>query len=318
MIDLHAPILGKGIKIAFPESTEPRTLKAIRILADKDLVKPVLIGNEKELHAAAKTVGITLDGIEIVAHDSDRFAQELADLRKEKGLSVQDAKELLKDAMYFATMLLHNNLVAGVVSGAVHPTAHTLRPALQIIKTRPGVALASSCFIMMTSKGLYFFADCALNIEFTAEELAAVGDATAQTARQFGVEPRVAFLSFSTKGSGVHERAEKVARAAKIAQQAMPDVPIDGEMQVDAAMDEVVGKLKAPGSKVAGHANVFIFPNLESGNIGYKLVQRFSGAKAYGPIVQGLKKPVNDLSRGCSVEEIIETACITAIQTQHQ
>ena len=170
----------------------------------------------------------------------------------------------------------------------------------------------------MTSTGLYFFADCALNIELTAEELAAVGDATAQTARHFGVEPRVAFLSFSTKGSGVHERAEKVARAAKIAQQAMPDIPIDGEMQVDAAMDEVVGKLKAPGSKVAGHANVFIFPNLESGNIGYKLVQRFSGAKAYGPIVQGLKKPVNDLSRGCTVEEIVETACITAIQTQHR
>ena len=145
MIDLHAPILGKGIMIAFPESTEPRTLKAIRILADKDLIKPVLIGNDIELRAVAKTVGISLDGIEIVEHDPDRFAQELADLRKEKGLSVQDAKELLKDAMYFATMLLHNNLVAGVVSGAVHPTSHTLRPALQIIKTRPGVARWPCC-----------------------------------------------------------------------------------------------------------------------------------------------------------------------------
>lgn len=317
MIDLHAPIKGKGIRIAFPESTEPRTLKAVRILADKELVHPVLIGNEAEIRAAGRAAGIALDGIEIVPHDADRFAQELADIRKEKGVTLADAKELLKDAMYFATMLLHNNLVAGVVSGAVHPTAHTLRPALQIIKTGPGVRLASSFFIMLTPKGLYFFADCSLNIELTAEELATVGVATAKTARRFDVEPRVAFLSFSTKGSGVHERAEKVARAAKIAQQELPDVPIDGEMQVDAAMDEVVGKLKAPGSKVAGHANVFIFPNLESGNIGYKLVQRFSGAKAYGPIVQGLKKPVNDLSRGCTVEEIVEVACITAIQTQH-
>lgn len=318
MIDLHAPIQGKGIRIAFPESDEPRTLKAIRVLADKDLVKPVLIGDEKKLREAARVQGITLDGIEVIPHEPKRFAQTLYDLRKEKGLTLEEAEHLLQDAMYFATMLLHEGTVAGVVSGAVHPTAHTLRPALQIIKTKPGVKIASSFFIMVTQKGLYFFADCALNIELDAEGLAAVGDATAQTARQFGVEPSVAFLSFSTKGSGQHERAEKVARAAKLAQAAMPDVPIDGEMQVDAAMDEVVGKLKAPGSKVAGHANVFIFPNLESGNIGYKLVQRFSDAKAYGPVVQGLKKPVNDLSRGCTPEEIVEVACITAIQTQQQ
>ena len=318
MIDIHAPVKGKGIRIAFPESTEPRTLKAIRVLADQDLARPVLIGNEAAIRAAARDVGVTIDGIEVIAHEPRRFAQQLSDLRKEKGLTFEEAERLLEDAMYFATMLLHNDLVAGVVSGAVHPTAHTLRPALQIIKTRPGVKLASSFFIMVTHKGLYFFADCALNIELDAEGLAAVGDATAQTARQFGVEPRVAFLSFSTKGSGQHERAEKVARAAKLAQEAMPDVPIDGELQVDAAMDEVVGKLKAPGSKVAGHANVFVFPNLESGNIGYKLVQRFSDAKAYGPIVQGLKKPVNDLSRGCTPEEIVEVACITAIQSEQR
>jgi phosphate acetyltransferase len=316
MIDLHAPIKGKGIRIAFPESTEPRTLKAVRILADKELLHPVLIGDEQTIREAARAAGVSTDGIEIVPHEPKRFAQQLHELRKEKGLGLEEAEHLLTDAMYFATMLLQSDLVAGVVSGAVHPTAHTLRPALQIIKTKPGVSLASSFFIMLTPKGLYFFADCSLNIELDAEGLAAVGIATANTAKRFGVEPVVAFLSFSTKGSGQHERAEKVARATALARAALPAVPIDGEMQVDAAMDEVVGKLKSPGSLVAGHANVFIFPNLESGNIGYKLVQRFSGAKAYGPIVQGLKKPVNDLSRGCTVEEIVEVACITAIQTQ--
>lgn len=314
MIDLHAPIVGKGVRIAFPESDEPRTLKAIRVLADKNLVKPVLIGDEKRLREAARAQGIALDGIEIIPHEPKRFAHTLADLRKEKGVTPADAEHLLADAMYFATMLLHEGTVDGVVSGAVHPTAHTLRPALQIIKTKPGVKLASSFFIMVTQKGLFFFADCALNIELDAEGLAAVGMATAESARRFSIEPCVAFLSFSTKGSGQHPNAEKVARAVTIAQQAMPDVPIDGEMQIDAAMDETVGKLKAPGSKVAGHANVFIFPDLASGNIGYKLVQRFSDAKAYGPVVQGLKKPVNDLSRGCTSEEIVEVACITALQ----
>jgi phosphate acetyltransferase len=314
MIDLHAPIRGKGIRIAFPESTEPRTLKAVRVLADRDLVRPVLIGDEREIRAAARAVGIATDGIEVVAHDVKRFVADLAALRKEKGVTPDAARELLKDPMYFATMLLHTGVVAGVVSGAVHPTAHTLRPALQIIKTRPGVALASSFFVMETPKGIYLFADCSLNIELTAEELASVGIATAHSAKRFGIEPRVAFLSFSTKGSGVHERAEKVARAAKMAQRELPGVPVDGELQVDAAMDEVVCRLKAPDSPIKGHANVFIFPNLESGNIGYKLVQRFAGGKAIGPIVQGLKRPVNDLSRGCTSEEIVEVACVTAIQ----
>jgi phosphate acetyltransferase len=317
MIDLHTPIKGKNIRIAFPESNEPRTLKACAILVEKKLCVPVLIGNRDELLSAAKQVGVSLDGMDVVALVPEKFAPQLAEIRKEKGLSVDEAKQLLTDAMYFATMLLHLGAVDGVVSGAVHPTAHTLRPALQIIKTRPNVSLASSCFIMETPKGLFFFADCALNIELTADELAAVGVATVHTARKFGVAPRVAYLSFSTKGSGKHERAEKVARAAQLAKALMPDVPIDGEMQVDAAMDETVGKLKAPGSPVAGHANVFIFPSLEAGNIGYKLVQRFSGAKAIGPIVQGLRKPINDLSRGCSVEEIVEVACITALQSQH-
>ena len=317
MIDLHAPIKGKGIRVCFPESTESRTLKAARILVDQNLCVPVLIGNRDEILAAAKQQGVSIDGMEIVPLQPEKYAAQLAEIRKEKGLTVEEAKQLLTDPMYFATMLLYYDVVKGVVSGAVHPTAHTLRPALQIIKTRPNVSLASSFFIMVTPKGLYFFSDCSLNIELTADELAAVGIATAQTARRFGVSPRVAFLSFSTKGSGKHERAEKVARAAALAAKALPDIPIDGEMQVDAAMDEVVCKLKAPNSPIAGKANVFIFPNLESGNIGYKLVQRFSGAKAIGPIVQGLKKPVNDLSRGCTVEEIVEVACITAMQSMN-
>jgi phosphate acetyltransferase len=316
MLDLHAPIKGKGIRIAFSESEEPRTLKAVRVLADKQLVKPILVGEPQQIAQAAQTLGISLDGIELVAVDPARYAQDLSTLRASKGLSVADAQTLLTDAMYFATMLLQSGVVDGVVSGAVHPTAHTLRPALQIIKTNEHTPLASSFFLMETPRGLYFFADCALNIELNDEQLAAVGVATAATARSFGVEPRVAFLSFSTKGSGEHERAKTVARATRLAQQALPDVAIDGELQVDAAMDDVVGKLKAPGSPVAGRANVFIFPNLESGNIGYKLVQRFSGAKAIGPIVQGLRKPVNDLSRGCTVDEIIEVACVTAIQSQ--
>ncbi len=317
MIDLHSAITGKGIRIAFPEATEPRTLKAVRILADKKLIAPVLIGDPKAVAQAAHSHGVSIDGIEVMPVVPERYAPALADLRKEKGLTVEDAQALLADSMYYATMLLQTGAVAGVVSGAVHPTSHTLKPALQIIKTVPGTPLASSFFIMQTNRGVYFFADCALNIELNADELAAVGIATANSARRFGIEPRVAFLSFSTKGSGSHERAEKVARATRIAQQALPDIAIDGEMQVDAAMDEAVGKLKAPDSKVAGHANVFIFPNLESGNIGYKLVQRFSGAKAIGPVVQGLRKPVNDLSRGCTVDEIVEVACVTALQSQH-
>jgi phosphate acetyltransferase len=314
-MDLYSPVKGKGVRVAFPESNEPRTLKAVRYLADNGLCKPVLVGSWNVSLAAAKQLGISLDGIEHVEVTPDKFSQQLADLRREKELTLEEARELLKDSMYFATMLLHTGAVDGVVSGAVHPTAHTLKPALQIIKTRPNVRLASSFFIMETGRGLYFFADCALNIELTAEELASVGIATAQTARKFGISPRVAFLSFSTKGSGKHERAEKVARAALLAQQALPDVPIDGELQVDAAIDPDVAKIKAPNSNVAGRANVFIFPNLESGNIGYKLVQRFSGAKAIGPIVQGLHKPVNDLSRGCTWEEIVDVACITAMQT---
>jgi phosphate acetyltransferase len=318
MIDLHGPIKGKGVRIAFPESTEPRTLQAVRILLDQKLCVPVLVGNPDEIHAAAKQVGVSVDGMEIVPIVPDKYAQQLAEIRKEKGLSVDEARELLKDCMYFATMLLHFGIVDGAVSGAVHPTAHTLKPALQIIKTKPHIDLASSFFLMQTPKGVYFFSDCSLNIEYAnAEELAAVGIATAQTARKFGVSPRVAFLSFSTKGSGKHERAERVARAAALAAKAIPDIPVDGELQVDAAMDEVVCKLKAPNSPIAGKANVFIFPNLESGNIGYKLVQRFSGAKAIGPIVQGLKKPVNDLSRGCTVEEIVEVASVTALQVLH-
>jgi phosphate acetyltransferase len=314
MIDLHSPIKGKGVRIAFAEGTEPRTLKAVRILADQKLVHPVLIGDHNEILLAMKQQGLSLDGIETMPVQPQKYAQQLADLRKEKGLTVDQARELLKDNMYYATMLLQYGVVDGIVSGAVHPTAHTLKPALQIIKTRPNVQLASAFFMMETQRGLYFFADCALNIELTAEELAAVGIATAHTARKFGVQPKVAFLSFSTKGSGKHERADKVARAAQIAAQAMPDIPVDGEMQVDAALDEAVCKMKAPGSPLAGKANVLVFPNLESGNIGYKLVQRFSGAKAIGPIVQGLKKPVNDLSRGCTVEEIVEVACVTAMQ----
>ena len=314
ILDLQSPVRGKSVRVAFPESTEPRTLKAVRILADQHLCVPVLIGSSAEILEHARAAGVSIDGIEIVPHDSQRFAAQLAEIRKDKGLTVAQAQELLTDSMYFATMLLANGIVQGVVSGAVHPTAHTLRPALQIIKTRPTVSLASSFFIMETHRGLFFFSDCSLNIELTAEELASVGIATAHTAQRFGVEPKVAFLSFSTKGSGKHERAEKVARAAALAQQALPGIAVDGELQVDAAMDEVVCALKAPHSPIAGAANVFIFPNLESGNIGYKLVQRFSGARAVGPIVQGLKKPVNDLSRGCTVEEIVDVACITALQ----
>jgi len=316
-MDLRTPVKGKGARIAFPESTEPRTLKAARYLADNNLCKPVLVGNYTAMLAAAKKQGISLDGIEHIDVVPEKFSKQLSEIRKDKGLTLEQARELLQDSMYFSTMLLYIGAVDGVVSGAVHPTAHTLKPALQIIKTLPNSPLASTFFIMETTKGLFFFADCSLNIELTAEQLATVGVATAQTARKFGVEPRVAFLSFSTKGSGKHERAEKVALAAKLAAKALPEVVIDGELQVDAAMDAVVCELKAPGSPIAGKANVFIFPNLESGNIGYKLVQRFSGAEAIGPIVQGLKKPVNDLSRGCTWEEIVDVACITAKQSLH-
>jgi phosphate acetyltransferase len=312
-------------KIVLPEGTEARTLKAAEIVLKEGIADVVLLGKEEEIKEKAK--GLDISKAEILdpetSPDFDRYAMEYYELRKNKGVTVEDAKKLMKDPMYYGCMMVKLGQVDGMVSGAIHATADVFRPAFQIIKTAPNVKVVSSAFIMEVpacnygSDGVFVFADCAINPNPTAEELAAIAVASAHTAKVLvGIEPKVAMLSFSTKGSASHELVDKVRKATEIAKSLAPDLLIDGELQVDAAIVKEVGELKAPGSPVAGQANVLIFPDLQSGNIGYKLVQRLAKANAIGPISQGLAKPVNDLSRGCSVEDIVNVIAITSVQAQ--
>jgi phosphate acetyltransferase len=245
-------------------------------------------------------------------------------MRKAKGVTQDMALATCKDTLYFAVMMIKNNLADGMVSGAVHSTGDTLRPALQVIKTAPGISIVSSSFIMEVpnkkygENGVLIFADCAININPSSDEMAAIAVASAETAKSLaGIEPKIAMLSFSTKGSAKHELVDKVSQATAKLKEIAPDLLSDGELQADAALVETVGQLKSPGSPVAGHANVLIFPDLQAGNIGYKLVQRLAGAEAIGPICQGLARPVNDLSRGCSVDDIVSVVAITAVQAQN-
>ena len=251
------------------------------------------------------------------------YANLLFELRKAKGMTEEKAAQLVKDPMYYGVMMVKSGDADGLVSGAIHSTGDMLRPALQIIKSKPGIKTVSSCFLMECPNkaygddGVMIFADCAVNIDPDAEALANIALGAADSARSLaGIEPRVAMLSFSTKGSAKHDAVTKVQEATRIAKEMAPDLMLDGELQLDAALVEKVGQLKAPGSPVAGKANTLIFPSLEAGNIGYKLVQRLGGAEAYGPILQGIAKPCNDLSRGCSVEDIVATVAITAAQAQ--
>ncbi len=310
--------------IVLPESTEERMLKATRIILDEGIARVILLGEESEINSLARKAGTDLSGAEIVSlsgtEQAGQLAEKLYELRKHKGMTPEQAVETLKTPMYYAAMMVKEGLAHGYVAGAESTTGNTLKPALQIIKTRPGINVVSSFFLMVHPDsrwgvdGCLVFADCALVPDPDENELAEIAITTADSFKMMlEEEPLVAMLSFSTKGSASHPAVDKVANATKIVAGKRPDIKIDGEVQADAALIEKVGAGKAPGSPVAGRANVLIFPDLNSGNIAYKLVQRLAGAEAIGPVIQGIAKPVNDLSRGCSVEDIVSVAAITAI-----
>ena len=306
--------------IVLPESEDDRVLRAADSVLRRNVANVVLLGDENAVHARATELGLNISGARIVSvHDEElleKYATEFARLRAKKGVTLEQAREKVQDVSYFGTMMVHMGDADGMVSGAVHTTAHTIVPSFQIIKTKPGTSIVSSVFLMLLEDRVLVYGDCAVNPEPTAEQLADIAISSAETARQFGVEPRVAMLSFSTGTSGKGADVDKVRTATELVRQKAPELAVEGPIQYDAAIDPSVAATKAPGSAVAGRANVFIFPDLSSGNIGYKAVQRSSGAVAVGPILQGLNKPVNDLSRGALVEDIINTVAITAVQAQ--
>ncbi len=313
-------------RIVLPEGTEERTIKAAEIISKEGFADVTLIGNVgqiKELSA-----GLDYSNVSIIdPGESDKleaYADKFYELRKSKGITPEEARKQVLDPLYYACMMIKMGDADGMVAGAINTTGNTLRPALQIIKTAPGISVVSSSFIMeLPNKdygynGILMFGDCAVNPNPDADQLAAIAVSTAKTGAQLaGMEPKVAMLSFSTKGSAKHELVDKVVAATQKVKELDPTLSVDGELQADAALVEKVGQLKSPGSNVAGKANVLIFPDLQSGNIGYKLVQRLAGAQAIGPICQGLAAPVNDLSRGCSVEDIVSVVAITAVQAQN-
>jgi len=306
--------------IVLPEGAEPRILQAAEILSLRAVVDLTLLGNVDEVRAKAQNLGLQLEGIEILdpasAEQRDQYAATYYTLRKHKGISEQMAYDVMADVSYFGTMMVHFGHADGMVSGSAHTTQHTIRPAFEFIKTRPGAALVSSVFFMCLSDRVLVYGDCAVNPNPDAEQLADIAITSADTAATFGVDPRVAMLSYSTGESGKGEDVERVREATRIARERRPDLKIEGPLQYDAAVDASVAKTKLPGSEVAGRATVFIFPDLNTGNNTYKAVQRSAGAVAVGPVLQGLNKPVNDLSRGCTVTDIVNTVAITAIQAQ--
>lgn len=315
--------------VVLPEGYDDRMVEAAARIVENKLANIVLLGNPVALNAKADALGVSLAGVNIIdpksADQLNVYADELVELRKKKGLSHEDAVALLSadDNLYFAAMMVRKGDAGGAVAGAYNTTGDVLRAAFQVIGTAPGMKTVSSVFLMVTNNsdfgenGTLCFADCAVNPNPDAQALAEIAVSTAASCKSFlGVDARVAMLSFSTKGSAAHSDCDKVLNALKIAKELAPDLAIDGELQLDAALIPKVGDKKAPGSSVAGQANTLVFPDLDAGNIGYKLVERIAGAEAVGPIIQGLAKPVNDLSRGCSVEDIISVAAITAVQSQ--
>ena len=314
--------------IVLPETTDKRTLIAAAKIMEEGIADIILIGNEEKIMDGAGWLEVDLDKATIInpatTDKLDRYVDVLYETRKSKGMTPEKAREiLLSDYLTFGIVMVKNNDADGMVAGACHSTADTLRPALQILKTAPGVKLVSAFFVMDTQfkdqgeDGTFIFADCGLNQDPTAEELAAIADSSARSFRSLvGPKPVIAMLSHSTKGSAKHPLVDKVAEATRIANEMYPHLTLDGELQPDAALVPHVAKSKSPGSPVAGKANVLIFPNLDAGNIGYKLVQRLGGAEAYGPMLQGIAKPVNDLSRGCSWQDIVGVVALTAVQAQ--
>lgn len=304
--------------IVLPEGEDLRTIEAAEKIVAEGLADLVILGDPSQ---------VKVDGVRVIdprtAEKHDEYATKFAELRAKKGVTLPEAMEQMNDATYFGTMMVKMGDADGLVSGACHSTANTLRPALQILKTAPGTKLVSAFFIMCTDKeeygerGALLFADCGLNIDPTADELSEIALASAHTWTRFmSDEPKVAMLSFSTMGSAKGEVPTKVQEATRIANEKEPGLALDGDLQLDAALVRSVADLKAPASRVAGGANILVFPDLESGNIGYKLVQRFASAEAYGPVLQGIAKPVNDLSRGCSSDDIVGVVAITAVQAQ--
>lgn len=330
-MDLIAHIHQKAKKdiktIILPEGLDMRIIQAAAIITREKLANIILLGNQEEIRQQALEISENIDSVTVIdpnaSHLNAEFADLLFEMRKHKGLTKEQAIKLAKDPLYFAALGVQANKADGYVAGAINTTGDVLRPALQIIKTAPGITVVSGAFIMILpdkefgANGLLVLADCAVNPNPTAQQLAEIAYLTTNTARDIGgIEPKVAMLSFSTKGSAQHELVEKVIKATRLAQARFANIIIDGEMQLDAAIIPEVGKYKAPGSLVAGQANVLIFPDLQSGNIGYKLIERIGKGIAIGPILQGMAKPVNDLSRGCCVEDIVNLTALTAVQAQ--
>ncbi len=307
-------------KVVLPESEDERILKAAHRLNAMGAVGLILLGDKEVINSQAKNLNLNLENVEIIdpntSHYREEFAKSLYELRKSKGLSEQEAERLALDKTYFATMLVHLGYAHAMVSGVNHTTAETIRPALQIIKTKPGVSLVSSVFLMCLDTQVFVFGDCAIIPNPSPKELAEIATTSAQTAKQFNIAPKVALLSYATGNSAQGEMIDKIKEALTIAQKLDPQLEIDGPLQFDASIDKGVAKKKRPNSQVAGQASVFIFPDLNAGNIAYKAVQRSAKAVAIGPILQGLNKPINDLSRGALVEDIVNTVLISAIQVQ--
>lgn len=308
-------------KIVFTEGSDPRILEAASRLLASNFLSPILVGDEDEIVQAAEDSGFNIRGANIVDpakyENMDAMVEKFCELRKSKGVTPEQARKILSQANYFGTMLVKMGEADALLGGATYSTADTVRPALQLIKTKPENNIVSSCFILVRPRAtgeneVLAMGDCAINIKPNEDELAEIAVETAKCARIFGVDPQVAFLSYSTFGSGDGEDVDKMRNAAQKAKEKMPDVPVEGEMQFDAAVSPRVARTKCPDSQVAGHANTFIFPDISAGNIGYKIAQRMGNFEAYGPILLGLNAPVNDLSRGCNASEVYSMAIITA------
>ena len=312
--------------IVLPEGEEPRMIKAAETIVKESFASLIFLGREEKIKSKAKDLGIKFpEQIKIInPKDSDeikKYAESYYQLRKNKGLGLEEAYQLLENPLFFGALMVYHNDADGLVAGSINSTGDVFRPALQTIKTASGINIVSSSFIMVIpdcpygDNGVIIFADCAINPEPNAEQLADIAIASAETGKVLvGIEPRVAMLSFSTKGSAKHHLVDKILEATRIAQEKKPDLFIDGELQADAALVQSIGERKAPNSKIAGKANVLIFPDLQSANIAYKLVERLAKAEAIGPISQGMRKPINDLSRGCSAEDIVNVVAITVLQ----